>query len=261
VKHRLAFDRTHALALVAVLVLHGGLLYALWSVRVPARPDEAKVLFVSLVEPVQAKRTAAPPAAAAPSAPAAGPAAPRPERKAQPAVKPDRAEVMQKPAPMPKSESVPVDAAPAELTVDAPATSPAEATAPPTSPAPTPSAPTGSDENAAGDGLQGARAGAASDGPVSLASELALACSERRAPPYPSVSRRLGEAGRVVLRVELDATGRVVQAQIVDSSGFSRLDAAALAAVRNWRCKPPRRDGQAVGAVALQPFDFTLDGP
>lgn len=251
-KHRLAFDRTHALALVAVLGLHGGLLYALWSVRVPARPDEAKVLFVSLVEPVQAKRTAAP---------AASPATPRPVRRAQPAVKPDRAEVVQKPAPMPKSESVPVDAAPGELTVDAPATSAAEAIAPPTSPAPTGSAPTGSGENAAEDGLQGARAGAASDGPVTLASELALVCAERRAPPYPSVSRRLGEAGRVMLRVELDATGRVVQAQVVDSSGFSRLDAAALAAVRNWRCEPPRRDGRAVGAVALQPFDFTLDGP
>jgi protein TonB len=232
--------------------LHGGLLYALWSVRVPARPGEAKILFVSLVEPAPAKRTAEPPVTAAPAMPAAAPTPPRPERKAEPAAKPDQAEVVPKPAPLPKSESVPVDAAPAQVAVDA--TSPAEASAPPAS------APARTNDDATGNASGGAP-GNTSDGPVALASELALVCSERRAPPYPSVSRRLGEAGRVVLRVELDATGRVLEAQVVNSSGFARLDAAALAAVRNWRCEPPRRDGQAVGAVALQPFDFTLDGP
>lgn len=96
---------------------------------------------------------------------------------------------------------------------------------------------------------------------MTLTSELALVCPERRPPPYPSVSRRLGESGRVLLRVELDESGRVVKARVVESSGFARLDSAALTAVRNWRCTPPRQDGHPVGAVALQPFDFTLDGP
>ncbi|MDZ4251209.1 MAG: energy transducer TonB, partial [Sulfuritalea sp.] len=31
-------------------------------------------------------------------------------------------------------------------------------------------------------------------------------------------------------------------------------------AVRSWRCNPPQRDGQAVRAVALQPFKFVLQG-
>jgi protein TonB len=60
--------------------------------------------------------------------------------------------------------------------------------------------------------------------------------------------------------VELDETGRVSAAHLISSSGHARLDAAALAAVRAWRCQPARRDGQAVRSVAVQPFDFTLQG-
>ncbi|HRK77875.1 MAG TPA: energy transducer TonB, partial [Thiobacillus sp.] len=74
------------------------------------------------------------------------------------------------------------------------------------------------------------------------------------------MSRRLGETGKVVLRVELDETGRVSTAQVASSSGSTRLDAAALAAVRSWRCNPAQRDGQAVRSVATQPFNFTLEG-
>ncbi|MFN3884667.1 MAG: energy transducer TonB [Rhodocyclaceae bacterium] len=97
-------------------------------------------------------------------------------------------------------------------------------------------------------------------GPVSLGSELAVACPERAAPAYPPISRRLGEEGTVVLRVELDETGAVVEALVKESSGFARLDAAALAAVKRWHCQPAQRNGQPVRAVALQPFKFVLQG-
>jgi protein TonB len=105
-------------------------------------------------------------------------------------------------------------------------------------------------------GLSSALPGAA--GPLSLTSDLALVCPVRTPPPYPPVSRRLGETGKVVLRVELDETGRVSAAQLISSSGHPRLDDAALAAVKAWRCQPAQRDGQAVRSVAVQPFDFTL---
>ena len=95
-------------------------------------------------------------------------------------------------------------------------------------------------------------------GPVSLGSELAVACPERSAPVYPPLSRRQGEEGKVVLRVELDEQGRVGAARVATASGFARLDEAALAAVKTWRCNPARRDGQPVRAVALQPFKFVL---
>ncbi len=97
-------------------------------------------------------------------------------------------------------------------------------------------------------------------GPVTLSSELAVVCPERVAPGYPSTSRRLGEEGKVVLRIELDEDGNVAAVHIAESSGFARLDGAAVEAVRNWRCNPARRDGQAVRAVALQPFKFVLQG-
>jgi len=95
-------------------------------------------------------------------------------------------------------------------------------------------------------------------GPVTLSDELSVACPERRPPAYPPLSRRLNEEGKVLLRVELDEHGSVSSARVETSSGFPRLDEAALAAVRTWRCTPARRDGRAVRAVAMQPFRFVL---
>ena len=97
-------------------------------------------------------------------------------------------------------------------------------------------------------------------GPVALSGDLSVVCPSRRAPAYPALSRRLGEAGKVVLRVSLDRVGNVAKASVDRSSGFPRLDEAALAAVRDWRCTPAQRNGQAVEATALQPFNFVLEG-
>ena len=97
-------------------------------------------------------------------------------------------------------------------------------------------------------------------GPMALPSELSVACPERSAPAYPAQSRRLGETGVVVLRVELGESGNVALARVDRSSGYPRLDEAALAAVRTWRCTPATRNGHPVRAVALQPFNFILNG-
>lgn len=97
-------------------------------------------------------------------------------------------------------------------------------------------------------------------GPAVLSGELALTCPDRAPPSYPAISRRLGEEGKVVLRVELDETGRVDHATVKTSSGYARIDEAALATVKRWRCSPASRDGAAVRAVAIQPFNFVLEG-
>lgn len=96
--------------------------------------------------------------------------------------------------------------------------------------------------------------------PVALGSELSLVCPERTAPAYPPLSLRRGESGTCILHVELTDAGRVAKAAIETSSGFPRLDEAALDAVKTWRCQPPRRNGVAVRAVAKQPFKFILQG-
>jgi protein TonB len=96
--------------------------------------------------------------------------------------------------------------------------------------------------------------------PVVLASELSVNCPERSPPDYPALSMRMNEQGKVVLRVELGEDGRVAEAEVKTSSGHRRLDDAALNTVRTWHCKPLVRNGAAVRAVALQPFDFILEG-
>jgi len=97
-------------------------------------------------------------------------------------------------------------------------------------------------------------------GPVALSSELSLACPQRTAPNYPALSRRLNEQGVVVLQVTLNEDGAVAAARVQSSSGFVRLDTAALVAVRSWHCTLPTRNGQPVRATALQPFHFVLQG-
>jgi protein TonB len=97
-------------------------------------------------------------------------------------------------------------------------------------------------------------------GPVSLAGELSISCVERSSPEYPLVSRRRNETGTALLHVELDEAGQVATAVIIASSGHSRLDEAALTAVKRWRCNPAQRNGQAVRATARQAFNFVLQG-
>lgn len=101
---------------------------------------------------------------------------------------------------------------------------------------------------------------AAPAGPVALGAELSVSCPERTPPNYPMLSRRQGETGVAVLRVELDEQGGVAAATIANGSGFARLDEAALAAVKTWRCSPAQRNGRPARAVALQPFKFVLQG-
>lgn len=78
-------------------------------------------------------------------------------------------------------------------------------------------------------------------------------------PEYPSLSRRMGEEGRVVLRVLVTPEGRAEQLEIRTSSGFARLDQAALDTVRRWRFAPARQGAESVHAWVLIPVTFSLD--
>lgn len=76
------------------------------------------------------------------------------------------------------------------------------------------------------------------------------------APAYPALSRRMGEEGRVMLRVMVEADGLPSKVEIRTSSGFPRLDQAALEAVRKWKFVPARRGDEAVAAAVNVPLDF-----
>ncbi len=78
------------------------------------------------------------------------------------------------------------------------------------------------------------------------------------APSYPALSRRLGEEGRVVLRVFVDERGLPARVELRSSSGHERLDGIALETVRQWKFVPARRGDQAVSAWVLVPISFSL---
>lgn len=77
-------------------------------------------------------------------------------------------------------------------------------------------------------------------------------------PPYPSMSRRMGEEGEVRLRVQVDPSGNAQQIEVYRSSGFSRLDQAAQDTVKQWRFVPARQGDQTVAAWIIVPIQFSL---
>jgi protein TonB len=78
-------------------------------------------------------------------------------------------------------------------------------------------------------------------------------------PVYPPISKRLGEQGSVVLRVLIGADGAAQRAEIHKSSGFDRLDQAALATVLKWRYVPGKRAGVAEAMWFDVPVSFILE--
>jgi len=78
-------------------------------------------------------------------------------------------------------------------------------------------------------------------------------------PPYPPLSKRLGEQGKVVIRAFIDANGTATQAEVRTSSGYDRLDQAALQTVLKWRYVPGKRAGVAEGMWFNVPIHFVLE--
>ena len=77
-------------------------------------------------------------------------------------------------------------------------------------------------------------------------------------PVYPPASRRLGEQGKVVLRVLVNEKGLPDQVFVQTSSGFSRLDEAGRQAALRALFKPYVEDGRPVAVFVIVPLNFTL---
>ena len=78
------------------------------------------------------------------------------------------------------------------------------------------------------------------------------------APVYPSLARRQGVEGRVVLDVLVTPEGKVRSLKLRQSSGSTALDEAAQAAVREWRFVPARRGDTPVEAWVGVPVAFHM---
>jgi protein TonB len=153
--------------------------------------------------------------------------------------------VLPKPLPLRPSEAprpAPVLAAPAEA--HSPYTAPVPADPPKAAPqASTPAAP----------------APAATPSPV-IAPRFDAAYLDNPAPPYPALARRMGEQGKVVLRVLVSTAGTAERVELRASSGSARLDTTALDTVKRWRFVPARQGSEAVAAWVLVPISFSLQG-
>jgi len=78
-------------------------------------------------------------------------------------------------------------------------------------------------------------------------------------PAYPALSRRLGEQGRAVVRVLIGADGLPQKAELHSSSGFERLDRAALDTVMRWRYVPGKRGDVPEAMWFNVPLNFVLE--
>jgi len=103
-----------------------------------------------------------------------------------------------------------------------------------------------------------ARAATAAQQPFTPARYDGTDPSNRR-PHYPLASRRMGEQGTVVLRVDVSAEGSVDKLDIETSSGSNRLDRAATSTVAQWRFQPARRGSVAVASTLPIRIVFRLE--
>ena len=79
------------------------------------------------------------------------------------------------------------------------------------------------------------------------------------APPYPALSKRMGEEGKVVLRVSVNSQGTADSVDIKTSSGSQRLDESAQKTVRNWKFVPAKRGDTPIQSWVLVPIIFKLE--
>ena len=241
-----------------VLAIIGAHALALWALqsglmRPPAREQVVHVaLAAQLIEAPQPETASATLASAAPTLPAPTPvAAPptpaRPSRPAQPA--------QQTVAAPPQTDIAAEPAQPSATAID-PTPVPAVAEAASSAAPVTPVVPA--------TGKQAGTAALAAHAPPAAPPQLELPSSEANylnnpRPPYPALSKRLREQGKVVIRAYIEVNGTAEQATIAQSSGYDRLDQVALHTVLKWRYAPGKRAGQPEAMWFHIPITFVLD--
>lgn len=167
-----------------------------------------------------------------PPAPKVEPVAPKPP---EPVKKPVVKTAAPPPMPLAVADPTPSPNAPVGVTTPAPPV-------PPAPPAPAPAAP------------PAAPAAPSMQLPSSDASYL-----QNPKPPYPPISRRLNEQGKSIIRVLIGIDGSPQKAEITKSSGYDRLDQAAMTTVMRWRYVPGKRNGVPEEMWFNVPINWVLE--
>ncbi|KVN38164.1 energy transducer TonB [Burkholderia stagnalis] len=213
-------------AAVGVVAVHAVLLTAAWLHRnaLPEKSVEVQSITAQLITPAPIAQQVA-----AESIPQ--PAPPKPTPRVKPKVEPKPVQKVSKPTPQPVAPS-PV-----------PSPTPAPAAEPTPTAAAAPAA-------AAGPARETMEVSAPKNVPT-------LQCAFVK-PDYPSMSRRRGESGTAYVHFVVGVTGKIESIDLQKSSGYPRLDEAALAAMRATTCRPYIENGQAIRAARTQPYNFGL---
>ena len=218
----------NALIAIGVVLLHVGALWALQT-GLLRRAVEIIVPATLLTEYVSPP---APVTQAAPPPPAPAPKPQRPTQVKAPAPRPA-------PEPLPIADTTPspnaITVSPAKADPEPPAPITAAGPATPTAAPPAPAAPK-----------------------IELPSSNA-AYLQNPAPAYPAISKRMGEQGKVVLRVFISTDGLPQKIEINQSSGFDRLDRQAQDTVLRWKFVPGKRNGVPEAMWYLVPINFVLE--
>ncbi|WP_343670290.1 energy transducer TonB [Paraburkholderia heleia] len=217
-----------------VVALHAALVAVVLMKREPVTPValQSQTMMAELLKPEPAAAPAAIQSTPTPPQPLPVPHVTREKPKVQP---------KSRPAPLPVAE------APSQRAIESAAPS---APAAPTSPAPTP--PTPAPQAAAATDAKPAMALSAPKNVSHLDCRIVQ-------PDYPTLSRRRGETGTAFVHFVVGLTGKIENIELKKSSGSTRLDDAALDAMRQSSCKPYLENGEAVRAAYTQPFEFSLN--
>ncbi len=209
--------------IAALWAMQAGLVRRVMEVVVPVE------LLSQIIEPPKPKEAPPPPPPAKPPPPS------------EPVVKRTAPSLPPPPMPVATPDPTPAPNAPTGVATPQPAPPPIAA---PVAAAPTPLAP--------------APAPAPAPAKVELPSSDADYL-QNPSPAYPAASRRLGEQGKVLVRVLIGVDGTAQKAEIRQSSGFDRLDKAALETVQRWRYVPGKRGGVAEAMWFTVPINFVLE--
>lgn len=219
----------------SVVLLHAA---GLWALQSGLMRQAAEIIIPA--EVLSEFLTPAPPAAPpAPPVPQPHKPTPAPPKPTPPKPTPPKPRPAPTPAPAPMPLAIaaptPAPAAPVGVVQQQPAAAPVEA-----APAPAPAAP------------------AAPPGPAIIQPSSDASHLNNPKPVYPAVSKRLGEQGKIVLRVLIGTDGLPQKIEIKQSSGYERLDRQAVDTVSRWRFVPGTRNGVPEAMWYLQPINFVL---
>lgn len=78
------------------------------------------------------------------------------------------------------------------------------------------------------------------------------------APDYPTEMRREGTPGLVMVKCTIDEQGNVVE-PTVEKSSNPAFEKAAVEALKKWKFKPAKQDGNPVATKVSIPIKFSIE--